>query len=159
MARGHENPNGSTGPTSRPAAEKEANRLHPKAKRPSEAVTGAFLMRNVRRSLLRSRRDKADDEDLSGNVGGQARCELERQARIDRLKDGLGQRLSARTIHRLDIVDPRLAEDRTVAPKAQLDGDLVALMRRAPAGRDGRSDFRRKIDLAAPPFVTMIWSE
>ena len=38
----------------------------------------------------RSRRDKADDEDLSRNVGRQARCELERQARIDRLKDGPG---------------------------------------------------------------------
>src|SRR5277367_2710110 len=34
-ARGQENPNGSTGPTSRPAAEKEPNRLHPKAKRPN----------------------------------------------------------------------------------------------------------------------------
>ena len=110
-------------------------------------------MRNVRRSLLRSRRDKADDEDLSRNVGGQERCELERQARIDRLKDRLGQRLSARAIHRLHIVDPRLAEDRTVAPKAQLDGDLVALMRRSPTGRDGRSDFRRKIDRAAPTLV------
>src|ERR1700723_1211450 len=110
-------------------------------------------MRNVRRSLLRSRRDKADDEDLSGNVGGQARCELERQARIDRLKDGLGQRLSARAIHRLQIVDPRLAEDRTVAFKAQLDGDLIALMWRSPAGRDGRSDLRRKVDRAAASFV------
>jgi hypothetical protein len=32
---------------------------------------------------LRSRRDKADDEDLSCNVGRQARCEPERQARAD----------------------------------------------------------------------------
>src|ERR1700733_2112135 len=38
-------------------------------------------------------------------------------------------------------------------PVRRLDGDLVALMRRSPAGRDGRSDFRRKIDRAAPPFV------
>ena len=33
-ATSQENPNGSTGPTSRPAAEKEPNRLHPNAKRP-----------------------------------------------------------------------------------------------------------------------------
>jgi hypothetical protein len=35
--RGQENPNGSTGPMSRPVAETEPNRLHPKAKRPRTA--------------------------------------------------------------------------------------------------------------------------
>jgi hypothetical protein len=56
----------------------------------SEAVTGGFSHEECGRSLLRLRGDKADDEDLSRNVGRQARCELERQARIDRLKDGVG---------------------------------------------------------------------
>jgi len=63
-------------------------------------------MKNVRRSLLRSWRDKADDEDLSRNVGGEARCELERQARIDRLKDGLGHAPSVLLLGRIDAGRP-----------------------------------------------------
>jgi hypothetical protein len=44
----------------------------------SEAVTAFLTKRPFVARSLRSRRDEADDEDLSRNVVRQARCELER---------------------------------------------------------------------------------
>src|ERR1700677_1279773 len=118
-------------------------------------------MKNVRRSLLRSRRDKVDDEDLSRNVGGQARCELERQARIDRLKDGLGQRLRARAIHRLHIVD--LGLPKIEPSRLKLNWTVIWLpscgARQQAAMEGPTSGGRSTGPLRRSSVVMMIWSE